>query len=129
MSPVDSNTTARTSSTRSTLASRSLAHTSCSVTRARRRLSCTMPSRVISTSGSLSTTRSIHEVCLRSSAIPNWIPNRLASAAAPRGSDGLGDRMVLASTDPTAIVITKSKLDIFEKLRSPTRRVSAITTP
>jgi hypothetical protein len=38
-----------------------------------------------------------------------------------------GDSTVVAMMDPTATVMAKSKLDIFEKLRFPKIRVSRIT--
>ncbi|NIT56946.1 MAG: hypothetical protein GWN00_12135 [Aliifodinibius sp.] len=42
--------------------------------------------------------------------------------------DGGLNRIVLARTEPIAIVMAKSKLDILEKERRPDIRVNAINT-
>ncbi|GAA4451484.1 hypothetical protein GCM10023156_19290 [Novipirellula rosea] len=54
-----------------------------------------------------------------------WIRNRTASPKHPDTNDGDFVSNVEAITDPKAIVIAKSKLDILEKLRSPDRRVNS----
>ena len=80
----------------------------------------------MSTSGSLSTTA--ESPCRRPHETAAWSANREASATAPWSSGGLRLSSVEAITAPDAMVMAKSRLDIFEKLRSPTSRTSPTST-
>ena len=127
MSPVVSSTTAHTSEGSSTFASRSLARRSSFVTRAFRRFSSRTSAPSMSSSGSLSTRPEKSEDRSRSHAIPYCKPKTAARAKAARKSGGSFKRTVEATMEPIATVMTKSKLDILEKLRRPDSRVSVIT--
>ena len=56
-----------------------------------------------------------------------WQPNSVASTARPSSSGVVPERAVEAMIEPTAMVIAKSKLDIFAKLRTPWIRQNRIT--
>ena len=125
-SPVVSRTTARTWSSRRTFASRSLAITSCLVTRAAVRFSSRIRPSTISRSGSLSTTRAPTGDRRRSWATSHWHVYSTTRARIPLASD-VDDDATVAMIEPVATVTAKSKLDILENERSPTTRATTIT--